>query len=72
MLAAALAMPWVGFIASAMVAFAALMVVAKFDRWTPARTLLYGAIGVAVILGFYTLFAKFLLVPLPTGWLFKG
>jgi hypothetical protein len=72
MLATALAMPWVGFIAAALVSFAALMVVAMFDRWTPARALWYGAVGLGVVFGFYTLFAKILLVPLPDGWLFQG
>jgi hypothetical protein len=72
MLLAALAMPWVGFIPAALVSFALLMIIAMYDAWTPKRIALYGAVGAAVVFGFYTLFAKFLLVPLPNGWLFQG
>ncbi len=72
MLLAVLAMPWVGFILSAIVSFALLMVIAMYDRWTLKRVAIYGSIGVAIVFGFYALFAQFLLVPLPKGWLFHG
>lgn len=72
MLLTVLAMPWVGFIPAALVSFALLMSIAMYDRWTPKRMAIYGVVGVAVVFGFYTLFAKFLLVPLPQGWLFQG
>ena len=72
MLSAALAMPWVGFIPSALVSFALLMIISMYDAWTPRRMVVFGAVGAAIVFGFYALFAKFLLVPLPTGWLFQG
>jgi hypothetical protein len=48
------------------------MIIAMYDAWTPKRIAVYSAVGAAVVFGFYTLFAKFLLVPLPNGWLFQG
>ncbi len=72
MLLTAFAMPWVGFIPAALVSFALLMTIAMYDRWTLKLIAIYSAVGVAVVFGFYTLFAKFLLVPLPKGWLFQG
>lgn len=72
MLLAVLAMPWVGFIPAALVSFALLMVIAMYDRWTPKLIAVYGAVGFAIVISFYILFAKFLLVPLPKGWLFQG
>ena len=67
MLAAALAMPWLGFLVTALVTFAALLVVAMHDPWTPARIVVYPLVGLAIVIGFYFLFAKLLMVPLPTG-----
>ncbi len=72
MILTALAMPWFGFIPAALVSFALLMIIAMYDRWTPKRIAIYGVIGTAIVIGFYVLFAKFLLVPLPTGWLYRG
>lgn len=72
MLLSVLAMPWVGFLLSALVSFAVLMAIAMYDRWTPKRAALYGGIGIAIVLSFYAIFAKLLLVPLPKGWLFQG
>ncbi|MFV0368455.1 MAG: tripartite tricarboxylate transporter TctB family protein [Hyphomicrobiaceae bacterium] len=72
MLAAVLAMPWIGFIPAALVSFMLLMLIAMFDAWTPKRIVIYSAVGIAVVFCFYTLFAKFLQVPLPKGWLFQG
>ena len=72
MLAAALAMPWVGFIPSALASFALLMIIAMYDAWTMRRAVVYSLAGTIVVLGFYALFAKLLHVPLPTGWLFQG
>jgi len=72
MLATALAMPWVGFVPAALASFALLMIIAMYDAWTPKRAAIYGLTGLAVVLGFYVLFAKLLQVPLPKGWLFQG
>ncbi|MCL4766407.1 MAG: tripartite tricarboxylate transporter TctB family protein [Hyphomicrobiaceae bacterium] len=67
MLGAALAMPWIGFQVTALIAFAVLLVVAMHDPWTPARLIVYPAVGLAIVMGFYFLFAKLLMVPLPVG-----
>lgn len=70
MLGGSLAMPWTGFIPAALVVFAALTLVAMYDPWTPYRMAVYPLIGLAMVFGFYYLFSKVLLVPLPTGRLF--
>lgn len=70
MLAAAFAMPWTGFIASSLALFAALAVLAMYERWTTARLIIYPLIGVAIVVGFYVLFGQLLRVPLPAGQLF--
>jgi hypothetical protein len=64
-------MPYVGFVLSGVVVFAAIMLFAMYDRWTPLRLLVYPLVGIGIVLGFYTIFAKVLLVPLPAGLLFE-
>ncbi|MCB1788353.1 MAG: tripartite tricarboxylate transporter TctB family protein [Gammaproteobacteria bacterium] len=64
-------MPYIGFVLSGLATFAALMQFAMYDPWTRYRMVAYPLIGVGVVLGFYALFAKVLLVPLPTGLLFE-
>lgn len=71
MLAGALAMPWIGFLAAAVPVFAALLLVAMYDRWTPFRSIVYPLIGLALVFGFYFVFQELLLVPLPEGRLFQ-
>lgn len=70
MLAAALAMPWLGFLVAAIISFAALLLIAMHDPWTPSRIVVYPLVGLAIVIGFYVLFAKLLMVPLPSGSLF--
>lgn len=65
-----LLMPLVGFFVTSLLAFLALLAVANYDGWTARRLALYGAAGLAVVAGFYLLFVKVLLVPVPAGWLF--
>lgn len=72
MLAGALAMPWLGFIAAALPVFAALTLIAMYDPWTKFRLAVYPVVGIAIVLGFYFLFTEVLLVPLPVGSLFQG
>jgi len=48
------------------------MIVAMPVVWTPMRMAIYGGVGVVVVLASRTLFARFLLVPLPTGALLQG
>lgn len=64
-------MPYLGFLVSGLAAFAAIMLVAMYDPWTRYRTIVYPLVCVGVVLGFYTIFAKVLLVPLPVGLLFE-
>lgn len=69
MLAWAFALSHIGFLASSIAAFVALLIIANHDRWTARSILVYGVAG-AVILGLiYGLFRFALLVPLPTGLL---
>ena len=72
MLVASLAMPWIGFVATALVCFGAVLLIAMHDPWTPQRALVYPLVGVAVVVGFYSLFAYGLHVPLPQGRLWQG
>ena len=71
MLGAAALMPWLGFVICGVVAFGSIMALAMYDTWTPRRLLVYSLVGVAVVVGFYFLFAELLLVPLPLGTLFE-
>jgi putative tricarboxylic transport membrane protein len=71
MLGAAALMPWLGFVICGVVAFGSIMALAMYEAWTPRRLLVYALVGVAVVVGFYFLFAKLLLVPLPLGTLFE-
>ena len=70
MAAWALLMPVVGFFVTGVLAFLVLLAVANYDRWTWRRLAVQSAVGVAVVTGFYLLFVKVLLVPVPAGWLF--
>jgi putative tricarboxylic transport membrane protein len=67
MLLAAFLMPYLGFIASGILAYMAIMMVAMYERWTTARKLLYPVVGVAVVYGFYFLFGTLFKVPLPVA-----
>jgi len=70
MLVSTLLMPLIGFVISGLLAFGALMGVAMYDPWTRRRQIVYPLVGVAIVLGFYVVFAELLLVPLPVGTLF--
>ena len=62
-------MPYIGFVLSTLIVFAAIMLIAMYDPWTRFRKIVYPLVCVGVVLGFYVIFAKVLLVPLPTGLL---
>ncbi|MGB5198964.1 MAG: tripartite tricarboxylate transporter TctB family protein [Sedimenticolaceae bacterium] len=64
-------MPYLGFLLSGIAAFAAIMLVAMYDPWTRYRKIVYPLVCVGVVVGFYTIFAEVLLVPLPVGLLFE-
>jgi putative tricarboxylic transport membrane protein len=70
MLAASAAMPYLGFFLSGLAAFVAIMALAMFDPWTRRRLVFFGLVSVAVVAGFYGLFAGLLQVPLPIGTVF--
>ncbi len=70
MLAATFLMPYLGFLLSGLLAFAALAVIAMYDPWTRFRLIVYPLVSLAIVFGFYTLFKKVFLVPLPEGALF--
>lgn len=72
MLGATLAMPWIGYLASTLLAYGAILVLAMYDPWTPKRLLVYPLAGAGIVIGFYLLFSKTLQVPLPVGSLFGG
>jgi putative tricarboxylic transport membrane protein len=71
MLGSTVLMPWLGFVISGLGAFGAITMVAMYDRWTQRRVLVYPLVGLAIVVGFYALFARLLLVPLPLGTLFE-
>ena len=70
MVGGSLAMPWTGFMISGIIVFAAIMLLAMYDEWTPRRRWLFPLVGLVVVVGFYLLFAELLSVPLPTGVVF--
>lgn len=70
MLAWAFLLEPLGFLVSGILAFAALLVVAHFDRWTARIVILYGLAGLIVLGSLFSIFKFALQVPLPTGWLF--
>lgn len=71
MLAGTALMPYLGMLISSIFAFVALMAVAMFDPWTRMRLIVFPIVGVAIVAGFYVLFAEVLQVPLPIGTLFE-
>ncbi len=67
MLGAGLAMPFIGFPLAGAIAFAAILLAAMYDPWTPYRLAVYPVAGAVIVFGFYMLFSRVLQVPLPTG-----
>ena len=55
----------VGFLTSSVIAFALLLVVAHYGRWSPRLALLYAGAGALVLGALYLLFKVVLQVPLP-------
>lgn len=70
MLLSVIAMPWIGFVASGIIAFLCLILVSMHDPWTRQKAILYPIVGIAIVIGFFALFRYGLLVPLPQGRLF--
>ena len=57
----------VGFLATSIVAYTALLVIANYDRWTPRMAVTYAVVGALVLGGLYSVFHLVLQVPLPQG-----
>jgi len=72
MLGAAFLMPTLGFVLSGLISFGAILGLAMYDPWTRFRLIIYPISGAAIVVGFYVLFSKVFLVPLPVGVLFSG
>ncbi len=71
MLLSCLAMPWLGFLVSGVITFGLLMLISMYHKWNTKNRIIYPLIAVAIVVGFYTLFSKVLLVPLPVGLFFE-
>jgi len=56
-----------GFLATSIAAFVAILVIANYDRWTPRMAVTYGLVGAVVLGGLYGIFRFVLQVPLPPG-----
>lgn len=65
MLIACMLMPFIGFLYASFVAFGGGLVAAMHMRWSPIKLALYVGSGIALMVGFYTLFTVALNVPLP-------
>ena len=59
----------VGFLATSITAYTALLVIANYDRWTPRTAVSYAVAGALVLGGLYWVFHSVLQVPLPQGLL---
>lgn len=65
MLAAALLMPWIGFLAAGMLVFAGGLMAGMEDRWSLRSLSLYGLCSVVIVVAVHALFKYALYVPLP-------
>lgn len=59
----------VGFLVTSAAAYAALLVIANYDRWTPRVAVTYAAVGCVLLGGLFAIFFFMLGVPLPVGLL---
>lgn len=57
----------VGFLTTSVAAYAAILVIANYDRWTPRMAAVYSAVAAVVLGGLYAIFRFGLQVPLPEG-----
>lgn len=65
MLAAALLMPAIGFLAAGSLVFAGGLIAGMEERWTARTVTLYGLCSAVIVTAFYALFKYALYVPLP-------
>lgn len=71
MLIGCVMMPIFGFMISGIITFVFLMLVSMYDRWSGKIMIIYPLVALSLVVGFYMLFSKVLLVPLPVGVLFN-
>jgi hypothetical protein len=71
MLVSCIMMPFLGFMISGVVTFLFLMLVSMYDEWNAKTRVMYPLVALSLVIGFYMLFSKVLLVPLPVGVLFE-
>lgn len=71
MLASCVMMPILGFMISGVITFIFLMLVSMYDEWTWKTKVIYPLVALSLVIGFYMLFSKVLLVPLPVGLFFN-
>lgn len=57
----------VGFLSTSVACFAAILVIANYDRWTPRMAAIYAFASALVVGGLYAIFRFVLQVPLPEG-----
>ena len=69
LLAWALLLERVGFLVTSACAFAVILVIANYDRWTPLRAIAYVAASALLLGGLYAVFRFVLQVPFPQGML---
>jgi putative tricarboxylic transport membrane protein len=67
MLAWAFLLEPVGFLATSIASYAAILVIANYDRWTPRMAVVYTIVGAFVLGALYSIFRFALQVPLPEG-----
>ncbi len=67
LIAWALLLEPVGFLLTSIVCFAATLVIANYDRWTPRLAVVYAAVGILVLGTLYGVFSYVLQVPFPKG-----
>jgi len=71
MLISCVMMPILGFMISGIITFIFLMMVSMYDQWNGKTMVIYPLVALTLVVGFYMLFSKVLLVPLPVGFLFQ-
>jgi hypothetical protein len=70
MLGWALLLEPLGFLLTSIVCFAATLVIANYDRWTPRLAVTYTGVGIMVLGTLYGVFSYVLQVPFPKGIFF--
>jgi len=67
LLAWAMLLDPLGFLSTSILCYAAVLLIANYDRWTPRSSVLYTAVGICILGGLYGTFRFALQVPFPAG-----